>query len=186
MGWMGTAIRRLTAMAMEHRWVFLVPVVTLMVPAAIYAVRLPDEWQASAQLQVSSFERGRSGRSLPGQRSEQVHQTVANTRGRLLARESIEAMVPVLFPDADAQDLEVIAKAPSSRRVRPEDRLLLRGRDHRRGSARRLRRDEHAHPGLPRGRARRPSPRGREQAGLLPGEGQGGRDDAARGDRGRA
>ena len=39
----------------RHRWTFLVPVATLLLPATIYAVSLPDVYEAKAVVNAVSY-----------------------------------------------------------------------------------------------------------------------------------
>jgi len=85
-----------------------VPVATLLLPVTIYAIRLPDTYQAAAVVRATEYSSGDTARDLPGQRSGQVYQTAATARDRLYSSDVLQAIVPVLTPDEDPKDYRVV------------------------------------------------------------------------------
>ncbi len=108
MNWFFAAIGRGLGLAWSHRWLFAVPVATLLLPVTIYAIRLPDTYQAAAVVRATEYSSGDTARDLPGQRSGQVYQTAATARDRLYSSEVLRAVVPVLWPDADPKDYRIV------------------------------------------------------------------------------
>lgn len=108
MGWFTTAIRRVLSGAWRHRWTFAVPIVTLLVPTVIYAVRLPDVYEAKAVVEVQDFNSGDSGAALPGRVDARADQIVLNARSRLLGKAPLQSIVPLIEPGARLDDPKVI------------------------------------------------------------------------------
>ncbi len=110
MSWFFEAIGRGLGVAWSHRWLFAVPVATLLLPVTIYAVRLPDTYEATAVVRATEYSSGDTARDLPGQRSGQVYQTAATARDRLYSNEVLKSIVPVLAPGDDPDDYRVVEK----------------------------------------------------------------------------
>jgi predicted nucleic acid-binding Zn-ribbon protein len=106
---MGVAFRTLFAKAWRHRWTFAVPVATLLLPATIYAIRLPDVYKAHATVRVKAMEGGRTGADLPTQRTEADYTLVAGSRDRLLTQANVAPLVPILARGASADDPVAVA-----------------------------------------------------------------------------
>lgn len=100
----GNLIRR----ALRHRWAVLVPIVTCVLPATIYALRLPETWEATALIHVRIVRPEHIGRGLPEEREAMPEEMLATVRDRLLAREPVEAAAPILFPEEDLENPETL------------------------------------------------------------------------------
>ncbi|MDJ0521338.1 MAG: hypothetical protein QNJ90_04615 [Planctomycetota bacterium] len=100
----GSLIRR----ALRHRWIVLVPIATCVLPATIYALRLPETWEAMALVHVRVVRPEHIGRGLPEEREALPEEMLATVRDRLLAREPVEAAAPILFPDESLQDPDTL------------------------------------------------------------------------------
>ena len=88
----------------RQRWTVLIPVVTCVLPATIYALRLPETWEATALVHVRVVRPEHIGRGLPEEREAMPEEMLATVRDRLLARESVQAAAPILFPDRNLDD----------------------------------------------------------------------------------
>jgi len=100
--------------AWRNRWTFLVPVATLLLPATIYAVSLPDVYEAKAIVRVSPLSPGTSGSTLPQERADTVDEVMPTIRDRIFTRGNLERVVPVLHPEVETFDtlwLEEMAKS---------------------------------------------------------------------------
>jgi uncharacterized protein involved in exopolysaccharide biosynthesis len=103
-----TALRTALALAWRHKWTYGVPVATLLAPATILALRLPDTYEATAVVQVRELTGGDDRGLLPGERSAQGYALVAMARDRVLARENVRVLAPLLQPGADPGDAKVL------------------------------------------------------------------------------
>ena len=105
--WIGAAWR--------NRWTFLVPVATLLLPAAIYAVSLADLWEAKAIVHVRPLSTGEVGSGLPQEQADRPDEVMPTVRDRIFTRGNLESVVPILIPDAqgnaDPLILEGMAKS---------------------------------------------------------------------------
>ncbi|MFV1959992.1 MAG: hypothetical protein ACC662_11345, partial [Planctomycetota bacterium] len=107
---LGRGVRRLWA----HRWTFAVPVATLLLPVTLYAVHLPDTWQAKAVVHVRPLQQERIGSALPQAVTESALDLMDTVRDRVFARANLKAALEVLAPQAPCDDprvLEASAKA---------------------------------------------------------------------------
>jgi uncharacterized protein involved in exopolysaccharide biosynthesis len=95
----------------QHRWLFAVPVATLVLPATVYAVRLPDTYRARAVVYVRPLDATQAGAGLPQERAAQAHEMVQSSRDRLLTAVNAAAIVPVLAPHADPKDPLAVTEA---------------------------------------------------------------------------
>ncbi len=102
------ALRHALGLAWRHKWTFTVPVATLLLPATLLALRLPDTYEAVAVVQVRELTGGEDRGLLPGERSAQGYALVAMARDRLLARQNVSALVDLLAPGASAEDPKVL------------------------------------------------------------------------------
>lgn len=106
---LGAALRAGLSVAWRHRWVFGVPVATALLPAALYVVHLPDVYKATGSVAVRAVSTERvAGGPAQETRPEQL---IATARDRLLAAQNVEAIVPLLLPDANPKDPAAVAKA---------------------------------------------------------------------------
>lgn len=96
---LGSLLRRVW----RQRWTVLVPIVTCILPATIYALRLPETWAATALVHVRIVRPEHIGSDLPEEREAMPEEMLATVRDRLLAREPVEAAAPILFPDLDSE-----------------------------------------------------------------------------------
>lgn len=104
----GAALRAGLSIAWRNRWVFGVPIATALLPAALYVVHLADVYKAIGSVTVRSVTTDRvAGGGAQETRPEQV---LATARDRLLAAQNVEAIVPLLYPGANAKDSNVIMK----------------------------------------------------------------------------
>ncbi len=101
---LGNLIQR----ALRHRWAVLIPIATCLLPATVYALRLPETWEATALLHVRIVRPEHIGRGLPEEREAMPEEMLATVRDRLLAREAVEAAAPILFPDKDLEDASTL------------------------------------------------------------------------------
>lgn len=104
MTWMGTAFRSAFGVAWRHRWTYAVPVATLLLPATLYAVRLPDLFRARAVVFARPLEGAHVGGSLPTERAAQTYELVQTSRDRLLTNANASPVVPLLYPGHAAND----------------------------------------------------------------------------------
>lgn len=109
MSGLGYAVKKGLRLAWRHRWTFGVPVATLLLPAALYVVRLPDVYRAATQVSVLPRSSS-SGGGIPTSREQRTEQLMATARDRVLAQGNIEAMVPILYPKASPKDPLVVLK----------------------------------------------------------------------------
>lgn len=104
--WIGAAWR--------NRWTFLVPVATLLLPATIYAVSLPEVWEPRAKVHVRPLSTGDVGSGLPQEQTDRPDEVMPTVRDRLFTRGNLETVVPILIPEAqgavDPLVLEEMAK----------------------------------------------------------------------------
>jgi len=107
---LGSAIKKGLRLAWRHRWTFGVPVATLLLPAALYVVRLPDVYRAGTQVSVLPRSSASAG-GIPTSREQRTEQVMATARDRVLAQQNIEAMSPILYPKASPKDPLVVTKA---------------------------------------------------------------------------
>ena len=103
------------AAAWRNRWTFLVPVATLLLPATIYAVSLPDVYEAKASVHVKPLSTGEVGSGLPREQTERPDEVMPTIRDRIFTRDNLEAVVPILIPDSGGEVeplvLEELAKS---------------------------------------------------------------------------
>jgi hypothetical protein len=97
-------VRKIAAAAFERRWIFAVPVATLLAPAALYVVRLPDTYTARAGISVRQVNAERVGVALPTMQDFRPEQILATARDRVLQAPNVAAMVPVLWPKGNPKD----------------------------------------------------------------------------------
>jgi uncharacterized protein involved in exopolysaccharide biosynthesis len=105
-------LRRGARAAWARRWTFAVPVATLLLPAAVHAVRQPDVYEAKAFVAVRSVrpEHVGGGGALPQKSETRLEHVVTSAKNRLLTHENAAAIVPVLYPAKDPRDgLAVVA-----------------------------------------------------------------------------
>jgi uncharacterized protein involved in exopolysaccharide biosynthesis len=104
-------VRRVAAAAFERRWIFAVPVATLLAPAALYVVRLPDTYTARAGISVRQVNAERVGVALPTTQDFRPEQILATARDRVLQAPNVAAMIPVLWPKGNPKDDWTIEQA---------------------------------------------------------------------------
>jgi uncharacterized protein involved in exopolysaccharide biosynthesis len=104
---MGLALSRALAVVARHRWTYAIPIATLLLPAAIVAVRMPDVYESRAVVRAREISTGGGGGSLPSEEGQRAFATVATARERLLKVENLRAVRPVLMPDARPDDPKV-------------------------------------------------------------------------------
>lgn len=109
MNWFASSVRSLGRVVWKWRWTYAVPIATLVLPATIYALRLPATYDVAAVMQINEKNSGAAGRIVgPTARDESSFDLINKTRDRLLAAENVEAIVPILAPDADPKDPGVL------------------------------------------------------------------------------
>ena len=101
-------IRDLLGKAWRNRWVFSVPVATLLLPATMYALKLPEVYRSTAVVNVQPLVRENPGYSLPRGSTAMPEELMDTMRDRVLTRTNLAAAVPILAPEADPKDPEVI------------------------------------------------------------------------------
>lgn len=104
MSGLSALVRRTVGAAWERRWLFAVPVATLLAPAALYVVHLPDTYRASATVSVRQVNAERVGIALPTTQDFRPEQILATARDRVLQAGNVAAMVPVLWPKGNPKD----------------------------------------------------------------------------------
>lgn len=97
MSWIGVATSRLCKNAWAHRWLFGVPIATCVFLATLHAVRLPDQYTASAVLEIKNLSL-EGGGELPTERSRSVESIAETTRDRLLSHTPMASIAPILYP----------------------------------------------------------------------------------------
>ena len=113
MNWFSDSTRRAFGALWKWKWTYLVPVATLMLPAVIYALRQPETYKATAVIQINEMQGGSEG-VLPGSRDKTAYALVNQARDRLLTSENMKAVVPVLAPAADPNNLAVLQQVAKS------------------------------------------------------------------------
>ena len=93
--WIGAAWR--------NRWTFLVPVATLLLPATIYAVSLPDVYEAKAIVHVKPLSSGDVGSGLPQEQMERPDEVMPTIRDRIFTRNHLVEVVPLLIPGLEGE-----------------------------------------------------------------------------------
>lgn len=107
------ALCRGIALLWRHRWTFAVPVATFLLPATLYAVHLPDVYEAEATVHVRPLRSGSTDNALPRAPADRAEELMATVRDRILTRANLKAVLPIFDPGAPAGDvraLEAIAK----------------------------------------------------------------------------
>ncbi|MDJ0975193.1 MAG: hypothetical protein QNJ98_12085 [Planctomycetota bacterium] len=97
MSWVGVATSRLFKGVFAHRWLFGVPIATCVFLATLHAVRLPDQYTASAVLEIKNLSLD-GGAELPTERSRSVESIAETTRDRLLSHTPMASIVTILYP----------------------------------------------------------------------------------------
>ncbi|MCA9317464.1 MAG: hypothetical protein KDB73_18405 [Planctomycetes bacterium] len=111
MSWAGASARQLGGVLWKWKWTYAVPVATLLLPATLYALRLPNTYDVGAVIQINEKMTAASTRIVgPSARDENAFELVNKTRDRLLASDNVRAFVTELDPAADLKDPEVIQK----------------------------------------------------------------------------
>ena len=82
------------------------PTATLLFVATLYAVRLPDVYQASATIEIRDLAQG-SDVDLPTER-RRVPQTADTARDRIISQKPVDAIVDVLLPSTSLTRPEAI------------------------------------------------------------------------------
>lgn len=95
----------------RNRWTFLVPMATLLLPAALWAVHMPDTYRAFSTVYVRRVTPEKVGSALSQGEEVRTEQLIVTARDRLLARPGILAMLKVLKPDADMKDPVTVVRA---------------------------------------------------------------------------
>jgi uncharacterized protein involved in exopolysaccharide biosynthesis len=109
MNWFGASARQLAGVVWKWKWTYLVPVATLLLPATLYALRLPSTYDVGAVIQINEKQTSNASRIVGASaRDENAFELVNKTRDRLLASDNVRALVGALAPDADLADPEVI------------------------------------------------------------------------------
>jgi uncharacterized protein involved in exopolysaccharide biosynthesis len=98
-------LRRAIASAWERRWLFLVPVSALLVPTAFYVVHLPDVYRATATVSVRQVTAERLSGALPTTQDWRAEQILSTARDRVLQADNAKALVGVLWPRGNPEDL---------------------------------------------------------------------------------
>ena len=99
MTWFGSAIRQFLGVVWSWKWTYLVPIATLLLPATIYALRLPDTYDATAVIQIS--EKVTRSAGPMGSRDEASFNLINKTRDQVLAMRNVVALLPFFEPEGD-------------------------------------------------------------------------------------
>ncbi len=111
MTWFGASLRALAAVVGKWKWTYAVPVATLLLPATIYALRLPNTYDVGAVIQINEKMTAGATRIVgPSARDENAFELVNKTRDRLLASDNVRAFVEVFDPAAPLDDPETIQR----------------------------------------------------------------------------
>lgn len=110
MNWLTVAIKRGIRSAWENRWLFGVPVATCLLFATLHAVRLEDQYTASAVLEIKNLTTD-SGSALLTERPQSVQSTAETARDRLLSQTPMKSIVPLLYPQSDKREEELVESA---------------------------------------------------------------------------
>ncbi len=95
----------------RNRWTFGVPIVTLMLPAVLYAISLPDVYEAKALVQVRPLNPANIDYALPQEAPNSTDEVMATVRDRIFTRPNLKAVLPTIDPDLDVDDPEVLEGA---------------------------------------------------------------------------
>jgi uncharacterized protein involved in exopolysaccharide biosynthesis len=96
-------LRRAIAFAWERRWLFAVPVATLLAPAAFYVVHLPDVYRAASTISVRQVTTDRIA-GAPKSQEWRPEQILGMARDRVLQTANVAMMIPVLWPKGNPDD----------------------------------------------------------------------------------
>jgi len=110
MKWFLSALRHAFSRLLAHRWTYALPVATLLLPATIYAVRMPDTYQARALVRVREMSTGEYGSRLPTEQGARAFATVSTVRDRLITMRTLQAIMPILAPATPADDAVALDK----------------------------------------------------------------------------
>lgn len=110
MNWLGVAIGRMMRAGWENRWLFGVPIATCVLFATLYAVRLPDQYTATALLEIKNLSVD-GGSDLPTERNRSVQSIAETARDRLLSQTPVSSICGLLFPESDKGRTELIEDA---------------------------------------------------------------------------
>ena len=111
MSGLGTAVREALTRVWARRWVYGVPVSTLLLAAAAYVVHLPDTYKASVFVRIKPVSTERVAGALPVGQEARTEQILATARDRVLATPNVAALVPVLWPQGHAEDAYTVQQA---------------------------------------------------------------------------
>jgi succinoglycan biosynthesis transport protein ExoP len=104
----GAALRTGLALAWRRRWAYAVPIVTALLPAALYVVHLPDVYKSTGTVAVRATSATRlAGGPTLDVRPEQI---LATARDRVFSTPNVEAIVPLVLPTASPKDPAAVAK----------------------------------------------------------------------------
>ena len=101
MNWLIQALKQVGGIGWRWKWTYLVPVATLLLPATIHALRLPNTYDAVALIQLNEKVTADRRGEVIGNRHGSPFDVINKTRDLLLTRENIVALQPVFLPDAD-------------------------------------------------------------------------------------
>jgi uncharacterized protein involved in exopolysaccharide biosynthesis len=102
----GHSIGRVAAAAWRYRWTFAVPVATLLLPATVMAVRLPDTYRATALVQVRPPRPESITSALPQETEQRPDEVLATLRDGILAHDNVVRIAPLLHGGADGTGVE--------------------------------------------------------------------------------
>jgi uncharacterized protein involved in exopolysaccharide biosynthesis len=101
---LGAVIRRGLGLAWENRWTFSVPVATLLVPATLHVVHLPDTYRATATVRVSPPRLPTLGAAIPQEQDSRAETLLATAKDQLLQKSNVQAVLPILRPALTPSD----------------------------------------------------------------------------------
>jgi len=104
MTWFFAAIRHAFTSLWGNVWTFALPIATLLLFASIYAVRLPDTYQARALVRVREMTTGDYGSRLPTEEGARAFETVSTVRDRLITMKTLRTILPILAPTLAPED----------------------------------------------------------------------------------
>ncbi len=108
MSWFSRSSGHLIASLWKYRWTYLVPIATLLLPATIYALRLPPTYDAEAFVQVTEMRDADRRSDVVAHRSMSDNKLVSLARNKILKTENLKALVPWLAPEGSEDDKNLL------------------------------------------------------------------------------
>ena len=110
MSWFGSAFRHFLGVLWAWKWTYLVPIATLLLPATVYALRLPDTYDATAVVQITEKISAHTRVAATTDRDMAAFSLINQTRDKILAPKNAIALLPYFDPTGDPEDQALIKK----------------------------------------------------------------------------